>query len=1015
MSNPHLNNSAHPVRRRFDSEHADTIQSEISMSVVTDDTRMFGNRRRSTFMGVNDSSGCCFSINAEPVLFLITSCFGIYSINTSLFTYWARCVEIAQGRSDLSTNATYSCALLSKLNSTLENDVQSDIADAKIYLQLASSIPTLIICPLIGTYSDRHGRKLPLIFSLFGILLATICHLLSTLTYTSINMYYFLFAGETIMGLFGGGPSVITTCLAIVTDDVRHKLKPGSSTVPMRVMISSIGQSVGMMFGTFIVSLISIPALSSIEKHSFGYVKCATIQVGISLIALIYTVFFVRETHFPKHEDFQYNVFNEDEEVDEQNEIALKHSRCRRLFQYVSAVLTVLTVRRPGWTRLCLCVSLILIFVEFLSNDPALLLLLVKRMPFSWNDSMFSYFSLIRSFISTAGMIFCPLLLTLCHWLGKDSLLIIAGLLASSFISFITAFATSTEHIFITAGLTLLTGAMQPAYRSFLPRMVAKEETARLLTCATILLSFSPIISSLVFNSIFEASMTWWPGFAFFVAGIFQATVFIGQTIVHILMRPQWKLDKQLRNRRLVENESQEEIDDHPPDSEQRSISNTAVDSDGVDNAMAAPRKSSDAILAKASNFGQMLEDVRKLAISKSLWDDEMQRDLPKKWEKHGDLIVFPQNSFTHKNWRYIGREVWPVVAKALNVARVGRKRQIDELRTPHVDLLYGSDGWVEHIDERGVRFLYDATKRVFDNYKKTEMKRIAKWACQGQTIIDLYASLGYFSLTFLVACEAKNVVSIDWNEDILESLIRSAQVNHVDDKLLVIHGDCRRVCPSQSADRIYLGLLPSCKAHWLVACKALKPEGGMIHINEIIDVNAKKEAEVKKEPRKLLRQATLPATMPAEEDELEKRLNAVAERLKKEKQESDENQIPSETEEKKEKKKFTRSATIVEEMENRVLPDVKIWKEFEQLGWAKISEKHKEFAMECAQSCTRFLNNIHLSDAMYCTTIVNVTRYGEVSKGKEHIVLDILCCQQTAPIEHLIAKFTAENLKPLN
>ncbi|ETN82103.1 hypothetical protein NECAME_08153 [Necator americanus] len=63
-------------------------------------------------------------------------------------------------------------------------------------------------------------------------------------------------------------------------------------------------------------------------------------------------------------------------------------------------------------------------------------------------------------------------------------------------------------------------------------------------------------------------------------------------------------------------------------------------------------RKSSIEQLSKVSTFGTMLENVRTLASSKGLWDDEMQRDLPKKWEKHGDMIVFPQNSFTHNNWR---------------------------------------------------------------------------------------------------------------------------------------------------------------------------------------------------------------------------------------------------------------------------------------------------------------------------------------------------------------------------
>lgn len=49
-------------------------------------------------------------------------------------------------------------------------------------------------------------------------------------------------------------------------------------------------------------------------------------------------------------------------------------------------------------------------------------------------------------------------------------------------------------------------------------------------------------------------------------------------------------------------------------------------------------------------------------------------------------------------------------------------------------------------------------------------------------------------------------------------------------------------------------------------------------------------------------------------------------------------------------KKKFTRSASIVEEMENRILPEVKIWKEYEAEGWSRLSQKHKEFAMDCGQ-----------------------------------------------------------------
>ncbi|CAI5451398.1 unnamed protein product [Caenorhabditis angaria] len=585
MADGYTTTAVHPVRRRYDSEHT-VPQSDISMSVVTDDTRFENIRRRSTIYGLRDrSSGCC-AINVEPILFLITCCFGLMSTNSSLFTYWARCVEIAsENQEKYSHNVTYTCALIAKSNNTLQDEVERDIASMKIWLQICGCLPTLITSPIVGNWSDRNGRKAPLLFSLLGFFLSNLIQLLATLTYESINIYYWSFSGELLMALFGGGAATFSTALAIVTDDCRHKLKPGSSTVPFRVGLASFIQSLGMLTGTFIVSQMSVPALTSVERHAESYFKVAFIQVGFSLIALIYAIFFVRETHFPKREDFQYNQFDQldniEEELDETSGQISTHKKSiiGKFQNYFGQIFGVLLARRPGWTRLCLCVSVFFVFIEFLSFDPALLLLLVKRMPFAWNDKLFSYFSLLRTILTSVGMVLCPLLLTLFHWLGKDSLLIILALAASAGASFLTAFATTTNQIFYTCMFAVLMGGMQPAYRSFLPRMVAKEETARLLTAVTIIMSFSPILSSIIFNSIFNATLDWWAGFSFFVAAIFQTVVFFGQIVIHLLMRPQWKLEKQLRAHRGLENEDRE-IDYHPGDAEQRSISNTAVDSD---------------------------------------------------------------------------------------------------------------------------------------------------------------------------------------------------------------------------------------------------------------------------------------------------------------------------------------------------------------------------------------------------------------------------------------------------
>lgn len=88
------------------------------------------------------------------------------------------------------------------------------------------TIPTLIVSPLIGNWSDRNGRKSPLLFSLFGLFINNFILLCATLTYETVNVYYWFFISEFMLGMFGGGAATFSTSLAIVTDDCRHKLKP---------------------------------------------------------------------------------------------------------------------------------------------------------------------------------------------------------------------------------------------------------------------------------------------------------------------------------------------------------------------------------------------------------------------------------------------------------------------------------------------------------------------------------------------------------------------------------------------------------------------------------------------------------------------------------------------------------------------------------------------------------------------------------------------------------------------
>ena len=50
-----------------------------------------------------------------------------------------------------------------------------------------------------------------------------------------------------------------------------------------------------------------------------------------------------------------------------------------------------------------------------------------------------------------------------------------------------------------------------------------------------------------------------------------------------------------------------------------------------------------------------LLSAVKSLCISRSLWQDELASDLPRTWEKHGDLLLLPSCCFLLDVWKLLG------------------------------------------------------------------------------------------------------------------------------------------------------------------------------------------------------------------------------------------------------------------------------------------------------------------------------------------------------------------------
>ena len=161
--------------------------------------------------------------------------------------------------------------------------------------------------------------------------------------------------------------------------------------------------------------------------------------------------------------------------------------------------------------------------------------------------------------------------------------------------------------------------------------------------------------------------------------------------------------------------------------------------------------------------------------------------ELPKSWERHGDLVVLPHNSFTSPMWQTFGPVLWETVARALKCRRLALDRKVlcDRFRTSGAVLILGECGWVEHVDN-GVKYVFDVTKCMFSSGNVTEKLRITGLDCTGETVVDLYAGIGYFTLAYLVHTGAQVVHACEWNPDAVEGLRRGLAANGVGDRCII-------------------------------------------------------------------------------------------------------------------------------------------------------------------------------------------------------------------------------------
>ena len=165
------------------------------------------------------------------------------------------------------------------------------------------------------------------------------------------------------------------------------------------------------------------------------------------------------------------------------------------------------------------------------------------------------------------------------------------------------------------------------------------------------------------------------------------------------------------------------------------------------------------------------------------------------------------------------------------------------ELRTPRTETIAGSDTETEVI-EHGIRWRFDAARVMFAAGNRTERRRAGGLVRDGEVVIDLFAGIGYFAIPIARSGRASRVVAVEKSPVSVRYLAENVQRNGVDGRVEIIAGDNRTIdLPRRSADRVFLGYLPSAVPWVGRAIELLRPDGGWLHVHTVADARAARSA----------------------------------------------------------------------------------------------------------------------------------------------------------------------------
>jgi len=200
-------------------------------------------------------------------------------------------------------------------------------------------------------------------------------------------------------------------------------------------------------------------------------------------------------------------------------------------------------------------------------------------------------------------------------------------------------------------------------------------------------------------------------------------------------------------------------------------------------------------------------------------------------WQILGDIIIVSIPEQLENKKLKVAEALLSMYPRCKSVVRdFGIEGQF---RQPKRELLLGNSTETVH-KEHGCFFKQDVTRVMYSKGNLEERKRMSRIG-NGELIVDMFAGIGYFSIPMAVHSKPRKIISIEINPESYAYLKENIRLNHVEDIISPVLGDCSKLTPEGLADRVIMGYVGTTHHYLEPAVLALKKSGGILHYHETV------------------------------------------------------------------------------------------------------------------------------------------------------------------------------------